>query len=139
MRAEKVLLSIAGIFIGVVVAGVGFYIWQTTKSISPSSIKTITISKTPTVSPVMLVVDSPIDEDVISSRVLQISGKADPKSTIVITTDGSDLVVYPTATGAFSASLTLDSGENRIFITAVMPDGKENQKVFMVNSTTEKF
>jgi len=140
MRAEKVILSIAGIFIGVVVAAVVFYIYQTTKSISPSSIKTITITKSPVnPSPVMLSVDSPTDGDVVTSRVLQVSGKTDPTATIIITTDSGDTTVYPTTDGNFSASITIDSGENRIFISAITPDGKETQKSYMVSQTQEKF
>ena len=140
MRIEKIILAIAGIAAGLFVAGIAFYIYQTTKTISPSSIKTITLQKpTPSAGSVPLAIDSPVDEAVLSSRVVQISGKTDPKATIVITTDSADTAVSPSADGAFSLSVTLPSGENRVILSAIMPDGAESQKVLTVNITSEDF
>lgn len=140
MRIEKIILAIAGIAAGLFVAGIAFYIYQTTKTISPSSIKTITLQKpTPSAGSVPLAIDSPVDEAVLSSRVVQISGKTDPKATIVITTDSADTAVSPSADGAFSLSVTLPSGENRVILSAIMPDGTESQKVLTVNITSEDF
>src|SRR5690349_2005322 len=123
MRIEKIILAIAGVVAGLFVAGIAFYIYQTTKTISPSSIKTITLQKpTPSAGSVPLAIDSPVDEAVLSSRVVQISGKTDPKATIVVTTDSADTVVSPSADGAFSLNITLPSGENRVILSAIMPD-----------------
>ena len=140
MRIEKIILAIAGVAAGLFVAGIAFYIYQTTKTISPSSIKTITLQKpTPSAGSVPLAIDNPVDEAVLSSRVVQISGKTDPKATIVVTTDDADTVVNPSANGAFSLTITLPTGENRVILTAIMPDGTESQRVLTVNITSEDF
>ncbi|HSD98857.1 MAG TPA: hypothetical protein VLB73_04150 [Patescibacteria group bacterium] len=140
MRIEKIILAIAGVFAGLFVAGIAFYIYQTTQTISPSNIKTITLQKpTPDVNAVPLSVDSPADESVTSSKIVTVSGKTQPQATIVVTTDTTDTVVKPSSSGAFSLTVTLATGENRIFLLAVMPDGSESQKVLTVNVTTEDF
>ncbi len=140
MRIEKIILAVAGIFAGLFVAGIAFYIYQTTKTISPSSIKTITLQKpTPAGNLVPLVISSPTDESVITSRVVQINGKTSPQATVIVTTDGTDTIVNPSSDGNFSLSMTVDSGEDRLTITAIMPDGSESQKQITINVTSEDF
>ncbi len=141
MRIEKIILSIGAILVGLFVAGIAFYIYQTTRTISPGSIQTITINKpTPTPGPqIPLSIDTPIDESVVSSQIVAMSGKTDPTATLIVTTDTTDTVVTPASTGAFSLTLTLSSGENRIILTSVLPNGQETQKVLTVNVTTENF
>src|SRR5258708_6006646 len=141
MRIEKIILAIAGIFAGLFVAGIAFYIYQTTRTISPSTIKTITLQKpTPSSdSPVSLAIDSPTDESLTTSRILTVSGKTDPTATIIITTDTTDTVINPSTSGNFSTSITINSGENRLFITAVTPDGKETVKQFTVSAVSDNF
>lgn len=141
MRVEKIILSIAGILAGLFVAGIAFYIYQTTRTISPTTIKTITLQKpTPAnVNAVPLALDSPTDESVVTSRTITVSGKTNPNVTIVVTTDTGDSVVSPSSAGAFSLNLTLDTGENRILITAIDPSGQETQKQLTVSVETEDF
>lgn len=140
MRIEKIILAIAGVVAGLFVAGIAFYIYQTTKTISPSSIKTITVQKpTPSAENVPLAIANPADESVVASKVVQINGKTDSKATIVVTTDTTDTVVNPSANGDFSLTVTLDTGENRVIITAIMPDGTESQKTLTVTVTSQDF
>lgn len=141
MRIEKIILSIAGVFAGLFVAGIAFYIYQTTRTISPTTIKTITLEKpTPAnAAAVPLALDSPTDESVVTSQTITVSGKTNPNVTIVVTTDTGDMVVTPSSAGAFSLNLTLDTGENRILITAIDPSGQETQKQLTVSVETEDF
>ena len=141
MRIEKIILAIAGIFAGIFVAGIAFYVYQTTKTISPSSIKTITLQKpTPTdTMPVPLSIDSPIDESVGTSRTITVSGKTDPQATIIVTTDSSDAVITPSTVGAFSLAITVATGENRLLISSIMPSGQETDKQLTVNVETDNF
>lgn len=140
MRIEKIILAVAAIIAGLFVAGIAFYIYQTTRTLSPSSIKTITLKPTAAPSaPVLLTVDEPTDGSVTTSRVVSIKGKTDPQATIIVTTDATDTVVNPTTTGSYSLTLTLDSGENSILITAVLPNGQEAQKQLTVSVESDNF
>lgn len=141
MKSEKIILSLLALMIGLIVAGGAFFIYQSTKTISPSNIKTITIQKTsPTPTPsVMLSIVSPADESVVTSKVLTLTGTTSPQATVVVNTSGTDTVVTPASTGAFSLTLTLPDSENTITVTAIAPNGDEVKKVLTVGYTTEDF
>ena len=77
MKTEKLILSIVATIFGLIVAGIGFYLFQATKTIPPSSTKTVSFSSpTPTPVPsIFLTVDRPKDEEVVKSKVLVVYGK----------------------------------------------------------------
>lgn len=141
MKFEQLILSFVAVVFGLFVAGVAFFIYQSTKTVSPSNIKTINIqhlSPTPA-SSVPLSIDSPTDESVVTSKVVTVSGKTDPNATIIVSTNGIDTIVNPSSMGAFSLTVTLIDNENILRILAVMPDGKETQKTLTVSYATENF
>ncbi len=141
MKFEQLILSFVAVVFGLFVAGVAFFIYQSTKTVSPNTIKTISIkqtSPTPT-SSVPLTIDSPTDESVVTSKVVTVSGKTDPTATVIVSTDGTDTIVNPSSMGAFSLTVTVTDNENIVHILAVMPDGKETLKTLTVNYATENF
>ncbi len=140
MRIEKIILAIVGVVAGLFVAGIAFYIYQTTRTISPTTIKTITLaSPTPSPSPVLLAVQSPSNGQVSTSKIVTVSGKTDPQATLVVTTDTTDTVISPSAAGDFSLSLTLQTDENRILVTAILPNGQETQQTITVGVQSNDF
>lgn len=141
MKFEQLILSFVAVVFGLFVAGVAFFIYQSTKTVSPNTIKTISIkqtSPTPT-SSVPLTIDSPTDESVVTSKVVTVSGKTDPTATVIVSTDGTDTIVNPSSMGTFSLTVTVTDNENIVHILAVMPDGKETLKTLTVNYATENF
>lgn len=144
MRTEKVVLSVSAVLIGLLVAGVAFYFYQSTKVISPTAEKAVAV-KTPTPSPtplpdsLILSLDSPKDESVVSSKTITVSGKAAVDATIVISTPVNDQTASPSSNGDFTTTVTIDSGENFITVTAIEPDGTEVTKKLTVTYSTESF
>lgn len=141
MKTEKIILSFIAALIGLLAAGVAFYLYQTTKTISPSQVKTVTVAKpTPTPkSSLFLSIDSPEDEDVTDRKTVTITGKTVIGATIVISTESSDQVVQASATGSFSTTATIDNGVNQIEITAIAPNGEEITIVRTITYSTETF
>lgn len=140
MRFEKLLLAFFAILGGLLVAGVAFYVYQSTKAISPTQIKTVRITTpTPTNAPVLLAIDSPQDESVTTSRIVTVSGKTDSHATLIISTDTADQVVTPSATGAFTTTVTIGTDENLIHVTAITTNGEETEKTLTVTYSTEDF
>ena len=141
MRAEKIVLSFIAVLIGLTVAGVVFYFYQSTKVISPGSLKTIKLgaSPSPVKSSLFLKLDSPKDESTTDNKTVTISGQTSPQATIIINTPTSDQVIPPSAVGDFSTTVTIGDDENRIYVTAVGPKGDEVQKILTVTYTTETF
>lgn len=140
MSKEKIILSLVAITIGLAVAGVGFYLYQSTKVIPPELQKTISINPTPMPKPdVTLVIDEPKEEAVYNTRVITISGRTDPDAMIIILTDTDENVLNPTITGNFSTTVTIETGANIIQITAIGKDGKTNTVDRTVTYSTESF
>lgn len=141
MRKEKIILSFVASLIGLVVVLVIFFIYQSFKQVKPSEIKEITINNpSPTrESSIFLTIDEPIDEDVVDKRTIKISGKTVPGAKIVILTSTSEEAATPTSDGSFSTSITINSGENIIQISAISEIGETVSVKRIVTFTTESF
>lgn len=141
MKTEKIVISFIAVFVGIVVAGIAFYIYQSTKIISPTKTKTVSItppSPTPKAT-IYLTIAAPTDGEVFDKKVITVSGKTVPGSIIIISTDISDEVVSPTSTGDFSATVTIDDGGNTLHVSAIAPNGEQTSQIRTVTYSTETF
>lgn len=140
---EKIILSIVAAFLGLLVAGGAFYIYQMTRAVEEPQDKTVMgVKKSPSPTPAnanFLIVEKPTDEAVISTRTISVSGKTTPGSTIIVTSEATDQVVKPSENGQFSLTHTIGDGVNLVRITAVFPDGDEQSITKTVTSSTEEF
>lgn len=144
MKVEKLVISFIAVSIGILVAALAFYFYQTTKIVSTNTTKTITTTAPTPPSDnksesISLTVDSPSDESVVSNKTVSISGKTTPDAVVVISTKTSDSVVTPAVNGSFSTTIVLDDGENNIIITAISKNGNETKIVRTVTYSTETF
>ena len=141
MKTERIVISFIAAIIGILVAGVAFYFYQSTKTLSPAKSKSVSITApTPTpVSSIFLAVENPKDEQVFDTKTITINGKTTPEATIIITTDLGDQVISPSQIGAFSTTVTLDSDQNKIEIIAIAPNGEETRVIKTVTFSTETF
>lgn len=125
MKQERVVLSFIMVVIGLLVAGIAFYFYQTTKVVSTNS--SILTNPTPTQAPkptIFLSINNPTNEEVVSNKTLVVSGKTLPEATVVIVTNSDQLVVKPTMQGDFSTTITLGNDQNLITISAISPNGE---------------
>lgn len=140
MKTEKILLSFVAVIVGLIVAGIGFYIYQSTKSISPTKVNTVKVtSPTPSTPDVLLTIDTPQDESTTDNKTITISGKTLPDATVVISTPTGDQVIKASSQGNYSTSATISDGENEIHVTAIDKSGNQTEKVITVTFTTESF
>lgn len=144
MRAEKIILSLVAIIVGLGAAGVAFYLYQMTKTVPASKTQGISIQNqiTPTPTPNtrnFLTVENPKDESVSSSKTITISGKTEPGATIIVSTENNDQVVNAASNGDFTLTNAIDSGTNVIQITAVFTNGEEKKVIRTVTYSTESF
>ena len=126
MKQERVILSFIMVVIGLLVAGVAFYIYQGTKSVPGSKTSILVASPTPTPinTSVYLNVDSPTDESIVDNKTVTVSGKTTPDATIVIMTNSDQKVIQPSEQGDFSSTIIITGGVNLIQITALGSDGQ---------------
>ncbi len=142
MKTEKIVISFIAVTIGILVAAGAFYFYQTTKIVSTSDTKTVSLTASVTPTPksqVFLSIDTPKDEDVIDTKTVKITGRTSPDAVIVVTTNTNDQVVTPAANGNFSTTAILDSGENAIQIQAIAQNGEETNVIRTVTISTESF
>lgn len=142
MKAERLILSFIALLVGLLVAGIGFYFYQITNAKPIQKNKSITIMLSPSPIPQethFITIDSPTDEAVIDKKSVVINGKTVGDTIVVISTQSGDQVVKASSSGNFSATQTIDTGTNLIYITAFFPDGIEKMIVRTITSSTESF
>ena len=141
MKQERVILSFVAVLIGLLAAGLAFYFYQSTKTVStPNQITLNAPSPSPTPRPTVYIsLTNPDDETIVSSKTLTISGKTNPGATIIIYTTSDQQVIQPSTQGDFSTTLTLDSGENLLKITSILPSGETTNLNRTVTFSTENF
>lgn len=145
MKAERVILSFIAVVIGLIAAGVAFYLYQSTKVLPANEAqplekkqKTIAVSPTPD-NANLLTISSPKDEEIFDKKVISITGKTRPDATVVVTTESNDDVIKPAANGDFSVTETIPNGTTIMYITAIFPNGEEQTVKRTVSFSTEQF
>jgi hypothetical protein len=143
MKAEKVILSFVAVFVGLIAAGVAFYLYQTTKVIpdqsKPSATK-VAIQTTPTPSGSdTFTVDTPQDEQVLDKKLITIKGMAVKGATITVSTDDTDQVVQPADNGAYTLTQTIPDGTSVVQMSVIFPDGTQKTIDRTVTFSTASF
>lgn len=143
MKAEKVVLSFVAILVGLIAAGVAFYLYQATKTLPESEATPLTAVVSPTPSDsddkYLLNIETPRDEEVFDKKNVTIKGKTLPGSTVIISSDSDDEVVTPADNGIFTLTQTIPDGTSILRITAIFPDGQEKTETRTVTFSTESF
>lgn len=79
----------------------------------------------------------PEDQALLQEDEVTVSGKAQPSSTIVITTPFDENVVIASDDGTFSSVVSLAEGANEILVVS-LKDDKTEEKTVVVNYTKEE-
>lgn len=142
MKTEKIILSFIATLFGLLVAGIAFYLFQTTKTVPNTNTKaaSIIISPAPTPLPsVSLVLDQPKDEEVVDNKTLIVSGKTQGNAIIIIILDSLEDVVTPAANGSFSTTVNLSDGQNVLEVISIAPNGESMRVKKTVTYSEEEF
>lgn len=145
MKQERIILSFIGVLIGLLFAGIAFYLYQGTKIIPKNSQAQTTAitnnaSPTPSQSSVFLNLDQPTDESILtSSKVVNVSGKTTADAIVLVLTQGGQQILQPTSMGDFSTTITIASGENVLQIIAIGPNGDSKTIQRTVSYTDQSF
>lgn len=144
MKAEKVVLSFVAVLVGLVAAGIAFYLYQATRTLPASQTKPIAVVPTPTTAQTtdkdhVLKIDNPKDEAVFDKKLITISGKTVSGTTIIVATEDNDQVITPAGNGDFTTTQSIPDGTSLLNITAIFPDGVEKKETRTVTFSTESF
>ena len=144
MKAEKVILSFVAVFVGLIAAGVAFYLYQSTKVIPSSQTKPAAVQTNATPTPAntdtnVLTVDEPKDEAVSTNASITIKGKSVKGALVTVSTPDGDQVVQPADNGDFTLTQTIPSGTTVLHFSTIFPDGSEKRLDKTVTYSTENF
>ena len=141
MRQEKVILSFIMVLIGLLVAGVAFYFYQSEKHIKPNlqAVVSPAPSSISNKSNLILEVTNPKNEEVVSDKKLSVLGKTDPNATVFIITKSDQQVIKSSSTGNFNSTVTLDKDQNLITVISVLSNGDYKQIQSTVTYSTSSF
>jgi hypothetical protein len=141
MKKEKIILSFIAVAVGLIIAGGAYYFYQSSKILPNFKQQTTNVRK-PTPMPqdtISLSVSVPLDEAVVTQKVVTISGKTISDATIIILTENDQQVIKPTAVGTFSTTVNIEDGQNIIKITAVSKSGEQETVLKTITFSTEEF
>ncbi len=140
MKQERVILSFIMVLIGLLVAGLAFYFYQSTKVVSDRSNASIVSTPTPTTAPIIfLSISNPINESVVSNKTLTVSGKTEPEATVIVITESGQQVLQPSSQGDFSTTVILSDDQNLITVWALTPNGESTSIQKTVTYSMENF
>ncbi|SRR5258708_4081105 len=143
MKVEKVILSFVAVFVGLIAAGIAFYLYQTTKVIpnqtKPSATQ-VAIQSTPTPSNSdIFTVDTPQDEQVFDKKLITIKGTTIKGAVVTISTDDNDQVVQPADNGNFTLTQTIPDGTSVVEFSVIFPDGTQKKIDRTITFSTANF
>ena len=141
MKTEKFILSFIATVFGLLVAGLAFYLFQATKTVTPNNTKTVSfISPTPTPLPsIFLTVDRPKDEEVVVNKVEIVSGKTTSNAVVIVITETSEDVMAPAENGDFSTTVNLNEGQNVLEVISIARNGESIRIKKTVTYSQEEF
>lgn len=140
---ERIIIIIVAIIAGLFITSAGFFIYQSTKNTSKDSTsanKDVFPSPTPNdKTSSLLRIEEPKDESLVDRRTIVVKGTTLPNNLVVVSTNQEDISGKPTSDGAFSITISLDAGANKIVTKSITPDGEETEDVRTVTYSTEDF
>lgn len=141
MKRERIVLSFIAVCIGIAVSALAFYLYQSTKVLSPAQQNTVSVinPKPSPKSSLFLSIDTPNDEDVVQTRTVKVTGKTTRDATLLVVTATSEQVLIPSANGDFATTVTIAQDANTIEIVAIAPNAEEVHEVRTVTYSTESF
>lgn len=138
---ERIVIVFIAVALGLLVTTAGFFLYQQTK-ILPKSANQKNISPKASPTPenkTYLSIEEPANESISDKRTISIKGKTNPENTLIISTNQEDIVVSPTSEGGFSATITIDTGTNKVVTRAVSPNGDERIDTRIITYSQEDF
>lgn len=138
---ERIVIVFIAVALGLLVTTAGFFLYQQTKILPKSADqKSVSLKTTPTPeNKTYLSIEEPTNESISDKRTISVKGKTNPENILIISTNQEDIVLSPTTEGGFSATITIDTGTNKIITRAVNPNGDEKIDTRIITYSLEEF
>jgi hypothetical protein len=145
MKKEVFLAIFFGLGIGSII---GFGIYNANKTLknqpqnnlSPSPTLTTDTNLTPLPDQTehYLVINSPLNTQVLNEKTITVTGTTTPGSTIIITTEDNEHLLIPDKSGDFAQEIKLIAGVNFLNFTSISPQDEHlDQPLSLIYTTYE--
>ena len=141
MKKDITIAVVFGFILGVITAIIVVNLPSVIKKSPSSEIAQIspTLIPSPVVQKVVnLSIEQPVDETIVSTKNIKISGKTGVGNTIVLESDLDIDTKESSTDGSFSFPVTLTEGGNTLLITSYNEKGNSETKILTVFYTSEK-
>lgn len=91
-----------------------------------------------TTSSLELTLDSPVNESISDTKIIEVSGRTNPHLTVFIESEIDQMTLDSNDSGGFAGKINLSEGVNTIFLTVYDEVGNSNTKNLNIFYTTEK-
>ena len=131
MRKELLAVTIAGVFLGILVA---FGIWRANNALkaNPSDSSFGQVSKIgPSPTPnngFPLTIAKPEENDVLVDQKVTIAGITKPSARVIISGENEDYLITSNGSGEFEQEVELVGGANQILIKAFSENGEQTER-----------
>ncbi len=136
---ERIVIIFIAVTLGLLATTIGFFVYENAKP--NRKIEEVTKKAEEPVSnkkSILLTITAPTDESVTSKRSVEVKGKTDPQNTVIISTNQEDVVAVPTNLGEFNATVSIDTGVNKLIIESVTPQGESTKEERTVSFSAEE-
>lgn len=142
---EKLLIVFVASVLGLIIATISFYIYQTTKNtpvnqeVQNPIVKEVKSDEEQLTNKGALTIDEPKAESIFDRRTIEVKGKTLAENTIIVSTNSHDEVVTPASDGKFSVSIDIEVGVNKLITRSIAPTGATTVDERIITFTTEEF
>ena len=138
MRKEVFVAVVLGGILGLAIA---FGVWRANVALKSQSSETQKISTTNPETPAptigILLITEPDENSLVNTESVTLKGKAEPGSTIIVTTPTDAVTTVADNSGNWIANIKLSAGANGVSVTALNEQGEEFSTQITITYSTE--
>lgn len=137
MRKEVLYAIIFGIILGAIILFGIKLANNSVSSLTSGNESTTRDAPTPSLARKSFEIISPQNHAVLTDKVITLLGRADPSTSLAITSESDDLLLESSPEGTFSAEINLIAGENTLTVTTLLKDNlTESQSITVIQTNT---
>jgi len=117
---ETVVAIFVGIVLGIIIASGFWYLKNSLKTLPKNTTGSAntTITPQPENKQLFLEINTPLDQTISNEKDLELSGKTNPNTIVILSYNQNDYILRASEQGNFSTNIKLDSGINILYLTA---------------------
>lgn len=136
---ERIVIIFIAVTLGLIITTFAFFLYERSKPATEQKSTSKTVQPTSQPNSILLQITEPAPETVSEKRSITVKGTTDPENVVIISTNQEDTVATPTSQGAFSATISIDAGINKLITRSISPNGESVVDERVISFSPEDF